>query len=198
MTLRIRLATPADAAAVAQIYAPAVSRHATSFELTPPDPDEMARRIARLLPRLPWLVAEQEGAVEGYAYATPYRERAAYQWSVETSVYVAEWSHRGGVGRALYTSLFAVLAELGLCTAYAVITLPNPASEGFHRAMGFRPLAVFRGVGFKLGAWHDVAWMERAIRPRPANPEPPTPLGNALDDPRIEQAIRSPRAARSS
>ena len=173
---RIRVATAADGAALAGIYAPAVDGRATSFEVTPPDAEEMARRVERLTARTPWLVLERDGRVLGYAYASPHRDRAAYQWSVEVSAYVHADAHRGGVARALYTSLFAVLALQGFRNAYAGITLPNDASEGMHRTFGFTPVGVFRGVGYKLGAWHDVIWLERSIAPHDAEPSPPVPL----------------------
>ncbi|GLC26231.1 GNAT family N-acetyltransferase [Roseisolibacter agri] len=178
---RIRLATAADGAALAAIYAPAVDGRATSFELTAPDADEMARRVERLTARTPWLVLERDARVLGYAYASPHRDRPAYQWSVEVSAYVHADAHRGGVGRALYTSLFALLALQGFRNAYAGITLPNDASEGMHRALGFTPVGVFRGVGYKLGAWHDVVWLERAIAPHDVEPAPPVPLPELRD-----------------
>ena len=174
---RIRLAVPGDGDVLASIYAPAVRERATSFELEPPDGAEMARRVERIIARTPWLVCERAGEVVGYAYAGPHRDRAAYQWSVEVSAYVSESAHRGGVARALYTSLFAVLALQGFRNAYAGITLPNPASVGFHEAMGFTRVGVFRGVGYKFGAWHDVLWLERAIRERDSSPGPPVELG---------------------
>jgi len=179
----IRLARAEDGPALAAIYAPAVAGRATSFEAEPPDGGEMARRVERLLARTPWLVLAVDGAVAGYAYASPHRDRAAYQWSVEVSAYVAEAAHRRGVGRALYAALFGVLALQGFRNAYAGITLPNDASVGLHRALGFAPVGVYRGVGYKLGAWHDVAWFERALAPRDAAPSPPVPLADLCADP---------------
>ena len=170
---RIRLATAADAPSLAVIYSPAVRDSATSFELVAPDAAEMARRVEALTARLPWLVYEDEGAVGGYAYASPHRDRAAYQWSVEVSAYVApEWQRRG-IARRLYESLFAILAELGYVNAYAGITLPNPPSVGFHTSLGFRPVGTYHGVGHKFGRWHDVVWLEREIVARPSDPPPP-------------------------
>jgi len=173
VTTCIRLANAADGAALAAIYRPAVVEHATSFELDPPDAAEMARRVAEIAGRLPWLVCEREGSVIGYAYAAPHRTRPAYQWSVDVSVYVRADAHRAGVGRALYTSILAVLALQGFRNVYAGITLPNPASEGLHCRLGFTPVGVYRGVGYKHGRWHDVAWFERPLAPR--TPEPPVP-----------------------
>jgi phosphinothricin acetyltransferase len=170
------MATADDGAALAAIYRPAVVEHATSFELEPPDAAEMGRRVVEVTARLPWLVCEREGLVLGYAYAAPHRTRPAYQWSVDVSVYVRADAHRAGVGRALYTSLFAVLALQGFRNAYAGITLPNPASEALHRGVGFAPVGVYQEVGYKHGRWHDVAWFERPLAPRPAEPPAPLPV----------------------
>ena len=126
----------------------------------------MRGRLAKVLEPYPWLVCEDGGEVLGYVYATQHRERAAYRWSVDTSVYVRQGRQRRGVGRALYTSLLAVLPLQGYVNAYAGATLPNPASVGLHEAMGFQPVGVYRQVGFKYGAWHDVAWFQRPLQPR--------------------------------
>jgi phosphinothricin acetyltransferase len=136
----------------------------------------MARRVERIVARTPWLVLERGGRVLGYAYAGLHRDRPAYQWSVEVSAYVHPDAHRGGVGAALYTSLFDVLVLQGFRNAYAGITLPNAASVGLHTSLGFTPVGVYRGVGYKLGAWHDVAWFERPLAPRAAEPLAPVPL----------------------
>jgi phosphinothricin acetyltransferase len=166
----IRMATPADAAQVAEIYRPSVSGAATSFEVEPPSPAEMERRIAAATGYAPWLVCEEGGAVVGYAYASQHRDRAAYRWCVDVSVYVREGMRRGGVGRALYTSLFALLRLQGFCAAHAGITLPNPASVGLHEALGFLPVGVYRKVGYKTGAWHDVGWWQLELRERQGEP----------------------------
>jgi len=152
----IRIATPADGPALAEIYRPAVVDCPISFELEPPDGEEMARRTMKVLARTPWLVCESDGHVLGYAYGGTHRERAAYQWSVEVSAYVHPDAHRRGIGRALYTSLFAALVVQGYRNAYAGITLPNDASVALHTAVGFTPIGVYRGIGYKQGAWHDV------------------------------------------
>jgi phosphinothricin acetyltransferase len=172
----IRLACADDGAALAAIYAPAVVARATSFEADPPDGAEMARRVERLLARTPWLVLALDGAVAGYAYAGPHRDRTAYQWSVEVSAYVRADARRSGVARALYASLFEVLARQGFRNAYAGITLPNAASVRLHEAVGFEAVGVYRGVGYKHGAWHDVVWLSRALGPHAPEPAVPTPL----------------------
>jgi phosphinothricin acetyltransferase len=189
VTTTIRLAVDADADAIAAIYAPAVTERSTSFEVEPPDAAEMACRIDRLRPRFPWLVCEHRGTLAGYAYAGPHRDRPAYQWAVEVSAYVRADLHRAGVARALYTSLLAVLELQGFRTACAGITLPNPASEGLHAAMGFAPVGVYHSIGYKLGRWHDVAWSERAIGAYELDPQPPRPLAEAIGDPRFGRAL---------
>lgn len=173
--MKIRTAHPDDAPAIAAIYAPVVAGTAISFETEPPDAAEMRARIAKTLGAgLPWLVAEADGVVCGYAYASKHRERAAYQWSVDTTVYVADGRRGQGVGRALYGALLPLLAGLGYCQAFAGIALPNVASVGLHEAVGFAPLGVYRNVGFKLGQWRDVGWWQRALRepdPVPSAPQ---------------------------
>jgi phosphinothricin acetyltransferase len=191
MPTLIRLATPEDGDALADIYRPAVTDSVISFELEAPDGEEMGRRVAKILARTPWLVCERDGAVLGYAYASPHRDRAAYQWSVDVSAYVHPDARRLGVGRALYTSLFAALAVQGFRNAYAGIALPNEASVALHTAVGFTPVGVYRGVGYKHGAWHDVAWFERPLAPRDADPSPPRPLPECRDDPAFLAALAS-------
>jgi phosphinothricin acetyltransferase len=161
---QIRLATEADASAIAAIYGPIVERTAISFETVAPTAEDMARLLSETLPTYPWLVSEINGQVAGYAYATKHRVRAAYRWSLDTSVYVSEDYRRRGVGRGLYRSLFAILAAQGFYNAFAGIALPNPASVALHESVGFEPIGVFRRVGHKLGAWHDVGWWRLALR----------------------------------
>ena len=160
---RVRDATTADAAACAVLYAPYVTGTVVTFETEPPTAEQMAERIAAAQRRHAWLVLEDDGAVVGYAYGGPYKERAAYRWSCEVSVYLERGRRRTGGGRALYEALFARLAERGFRTAVAGMTLPNPASEGLHRALGFEKVGVYRRIGWKHGAWHDVAWVQRTL-----------------------------------
>jgi phosphinothricin acetyltransferase len=174
MTATIRVATPEDAAAMLTIYAPIVRDTAISFEADPPTLAEMQHRIAQTLRHLPWLVCDRQGEVLGYVYASPHRARAAYRWSVDVSVYIHAPAQRTGMGRALYTSLFQLLTLQGLYQCYAGITLPNPASVGLHESLGFHPVGVYRNVGYKLGAWHDVGWWQRGLQPCQSPPGPPT------------------------
>ena len=149
-----------DGAACAAIYAPYVQKTPITFEEDPPDGEEMSRRIAEYGASHAWLVYERDGAVLGYAYACPHRERAAYRPTAEVAVYVAEGHHRGGIGRALYVNLIDRLRVLGKRTALAGITLPNEASRRLHEEFGFEPAGVFRNVGFKAGRWWDVGWWQ--------------------------------------
>ena len=191
MTGIVRLASPNDAAALADIYRPAVVDSAVSFELEPPDSAEMARRVDATLQRTPWLVCEATSGVLGYAYASRHRERAAYQWCVEVSAYVRPDVRRAGVATALYTSLVSILARQGFRNAYAAIALPNDASVRLHLSLGFTPIGVYRNIGYKRGAWHDVQWLERELAPHSDNPDPPTPLPILLERANLDEALEA-------
>lgn len=168
----VRDARRDDAAACAAIYAPYVTDTAITFEYEPPTAADMAARIAAAQQAHAWLVLEDDGRVVGYAYAGRYKERAAYRWSCEVSVYLELGRRRGGGGRVLYEALLDRLAERGFRTAVAGMTLPNDASAGLHAALGFEPVGTYRRIGWKLGAWHDVAWVQRELGPRGAPPDP--------------------------
>ncbi|HEY2060766.1 MAG TPA: GNAT family N-acetyltransferase [Amycolatopsis sp.] len=159
----IRDASASDAEACAAIYAPYVTDTAITFELEPPTVEEMTDRITKAVKTHAWLVIEDEGRVVGYAYGGPYKERAAYRFSCEVSVYLELGRRRTGSGRALYEALFARLVERGFRTAVAGMTLPNDASAGLHRALGFEPVGTYRRIGWKHGAWRDVAWTQRDL-----------------------------------
>ena len=162
--MMVRDASPErDAAACAAIYAPYVIDTAISFETDPPAPEQMAQRIAAAARTHAWLVLEDERRVVGYAYGGPFNQRAAYRWACEVSVYLELGRRRTGAGRRLYRTLLSRLAERGFRTALAGMTLPNEASVGLHRAMGFEPVGTYRRVGYKHGAWHDVAWTQRSL-----------------------------------
>jgi phosphinothricin acetyltransferase len=170
----VRAATTADAERMAAIYAPMVHGSTASFEEVPPDAAELERRmLAR--PRLPWLVAHTSDWVVGYAYAVQHRQRSAYRWSADSSVYVDAGHHGRGVGRLLYERLIAEMTALGYVSLFAGVTLPNDASVGLHEAMGFRPVGVYRDVGFKHGQWRDVGWWQRMLVDPPSSPAEPRP-----------------------
>jgi L-amino acid N-acyltransferase YncA len=162
--IRVRPAVAADAAACAAIYAPHVTDGWTSFELVAPDAAEMARRISAYQAAHDWLVAaDASGTIAGYAYASQHRTREAYATSVDVAVYVADGWQGQGIGRLLYADLLPRLADRGYHAAFAGIALPNDASEGLHRALGFTLVGVYREVGWKMGAWRDVAWWQRLL-----------------------------------
>jgi phosphinothricin acetyltransferase len=185
----IRIATTNDAPAISEIYAPAVLEKVTSFELVPPGAAEFASRMDRVMKNYPWIVCESGREVIGYAYASTHNERAAYRWSVDVAVYVDGRAHRRGVGTALYAALFDILAFQGIRNVYAGITLPNPASEGMHRRAGFAEVGVYHHVGYKFGAWHDVAWFERAILPAEKDPAEPKAFPEVRELPEVPIAL---------
>ena len=164
--MTIRSAVSDDAEALAAIYAPVVRDTAISFEVDPPDGEEMRARVVSTLKTFPWLVSlDDHGEVDGYAYASRHRDRAAYQWSVDCSAYIRP-DHRGrGIGKRLYLDLFERVARLGYFQVFAGITLPNEASVALHKSVGFELVGVYRTVGFKHGGWHDVSWWQRPLRP---------------------------------
>jgi phosphinothricin acetyltransferase len=169
----IRVARLDDAAEIAEIYAPNVTGSHISFEVDAPTPEIMRTRIAKVLSVFPWLVHDAGGRIEGYAYASPHRDRAAYRWSADVSCYVRPEARGRGIGKALYTELLRLLEAHGYFNAYAGIALPNEASVRLHESVGFEPIGVYRNVGYKLGSWHDVGWWGRRLAEHGGNPAPP-------------------------
>jgi phosphinothricin acetyltransferase len=168
--LAVRDGSERDAEACAAIYAPYVTDTAITFETHAPSAADMAERIAAASRRHAWLVLEDGGRVVGYAYGGPFHSRDAYRWACEVSVYLEVGRRRTGGGRMLYEALLERLTERGYRIAIAGMTLPNDGSVGLHRAMGFEPVGTYRRIGFKHGAWHDVAWTQRALA---AGDDPP-------------------------
>jgi L-amino acid N-acyltransferase YncA len=174
-----------DAAGCLAIYGPYVRDTAVSFEERVPTVEEFQRRIHETAATHPWLVLEEAGQIAGFAHGSRHRARAAYRWAADVTVYVAPSHHRRGVGRRLYGELLRRLREQGLQVACAGITLPNEASIGLHRALGFEPVGVYRRIGFKHGAWHDVSWWQLQLAPEGEDPprEPcvpaPSPVSHA-------------------
>jgi len=185
---RVRIARIEHAGAVAEIYAPYVRDTVISFEYDAPGEAEIAGRMAKVQTRLPWLILEEDARLMGYAYASPHRERAAYQWSVDVGIYVRQGAQRSGIGRALYARLLAALTAQGYHRAYGAITLPNAASVGLHEACGFRHIGSYPEVGFKFGAWHGVGWWGLDLGTSFA-PEPPIPFSPAIFA-RAEEGLR--------
>jgi phosphinothricin acetyltransferase len=169
----LRGATPEDAKEMLAIYAPYVEGSVISFEFNTPSEEEFKQRIQQTLPTAPWLVYVVEGEIAGYAYAARHRERAAYQWAANVSVYVKANYQRMGIGRFLYESLFKALTEMGYYHAFGGITMPNDASVKLHESLGFTLVGTYKNVGYKCGAWHDVSWWQKTLR---STEEPPKPL----------------------
>ncbi len=190
MSITMRIATSDDAAQVLEIYAPFCLASPISFETEAPTIEEIRRRITSTLEFFPWLVALEGERVLGYAYASRHRDRAAYRWSADVSVYVREEARGKGLGRALYTSVFAILRLQGIYNILAGITLPNPASVALHEAMGMRPLGVYSGIGFKCGDWHDVGWWQLALRTHQGSPLEPVAFPDLRDRIECSDAIR--------
>jgi len=187
---RLRLVAADYAAQISRIYAPFCRETAVSFETVAPDEATVRIRISNVSDRYPWLVAVSEtGSVLGYAYAGKHRERAAYQWSVDFTAYLAPAAQGQGIGTDLYMALAAICRSLGYCRAFAGITLPNPASVGLHEKIGFRPIGVYRRVGFKLGQWHDVGWWGMDLSPETENPDEPRSIKEVMGTEVLEQII---------
>lgn len=168
-----------DGAACAAIYAPFVRASAVSFEEEAPDPDSFVERIATTTRTHPWLVLEKDGRVIGFAYASQHRARAAYRWAADVGIYVDPAHQGNGAGRRLYEALLELMRRQRLLVACAGITLPNDASVGLHEAFGFERVGVYRDIGYKAGAWHDVVWMQLALGGRGPGDDgapPPEPL----------------------
>ncbi len=189
MTTVFRLVRPDDAAGMLAIYAPLCESSHVSFEIVAPSEDQMRERIARIGGQYPWLVGEIDGEVAGYAYASQHRERAAYRWAVDVAIYVAPQHRERGLGRALYESLFAILRTQGYYKAYAGIALPNPHSVGLHEAAGFRAVAHFPGVGYKLGRWIEVGWWQLDLQPEAPDPPEPRPFNSIRDTDAVGAAL---------
>lgn len=178
--MEIRAAAPADASALLEIYRPYVEKTAVTFEYETPSPAEFAGRIAALSPKYPYLMLLDEETPVGYAYAGPFKDRAAYDWAVETTVYLRQDRRGRGYGRLLYTALENELRRRGFLNAYACIAYAEQedeyltnASRRFHERMGYRLCGTFRQCGYKFGRWWDMVWMEKMLGEHEADPAPP-------------------------
>ena len=169
----LRLAKSSDAKAILDIYAPYIKNTSLTFETEVPTEKAFAERIEKYLTKWPWLVCEINGMIAGYAYASLYRERSGYQWSIECSVYIHDNHHQSGIGKALYFSLFEILKRQGFNNVYAVINLPNDKSVAFHEKCGFTHFATYEKVGYKLGQWKNVGWWRLIINEFGDEPAPP-------------------------
>ena len=171
-TITIRPASPEDAAALLAIYAPYVEKTAITFEYQVPAEDEFRSRITGTLARYPYLTALRDGSIIGYAYASAFKERTAYDWAVETSIYVAEDMRRTGAGSVLYQALEDILKQQGVLNVNACIAYPNPGSIRFHEEAGYRTIGHFTQCGYKLGQWWDMIWMEKMLGEHESTPGP--------------------------
>lgn len=170
--LEIRNAGKKDTCTLLDIYAPYIRNTAITFEYDVPSAEEFLTRIETVTHTFPWLICEVDGTVAGYAYAAPFKTRAAFQWDAEMSVYLSPSFQRMGIASALYSCMEVILAKQGYLNLYALITHPNPISEGFHSSRGYRPVGIYRNTGYKFGKWHDLIVMEKQLAPLPVNPQP--------------------------
>ena len=161
--MEIRLAKPSDARSLLDIYAPYVENTAITFEYEVPTIQDFAIRIEKTLEKYPYLVAEEDGVVLGYAYASTYYARAAYDWAVELSVYVSQDARGKGVGSKLYDALEDLLDQMGYVHFLACISLPNEASLALHRKRGYQQVAHFPKIGYKFNRWHDIVWLQKSL-----------------------------------
>ncbi len=169
----IRVATNDDAAGMLEIYAPFILNSGITQEVEIPAVEDFQQRIISNLEERPWLVCEINNEIAGYAYAGKHRDRKGYQWCTEASVYISEKYYGFGIANALYTALFDILKTQGYVNAYAVITLPNDRSIAFHKKFGFSYLTTYEKIGYKLGQWHDVGWMQYEINSHKKDPVDP-------------------------
>jgi L-amino acid N-acyltransferase YncA len=170
---KIRIANSADAEGIFAIYAPYIANTSFTFETEVPFITDFQKRISDYLVSWPWLVCEIDGVVAGYAYGTKYRERVAYQWCVESSIYVHDDFQKHGVGKALYKALVEIFKLQGYRNVYAVINLPNDKSVQFHESCGFTYFATYEKVGYKLGKWKNVGWWQLIINEYTMEPGAP-------------------------
>jgi len=189
----IRTARDSDAESILKIYAPYIENTSYTFETETPTIDSFGERITSYLQNWPWLVCEIEGVIAGYAYGSRHRERTAYQWSVECSVYVHDDFFRKGVAKALYLALIGILKLQGFRNLYAVINLPNDRSVNFHERMGFEYFATYKNVGYKLGKWKNVGWWQLQLNNYTDEPAPPikfSEMNQQIIDPILESATK--------
>lgn len=176
----IRLITPDDAEAALNVYAPYVLHTSATFEYEVPAVESFRKKIEKITAQYPWLVCECDGEIAGYAYGSIHRDRTAYQWSPEATVYLSEKYHRRGIARVLYSALFEMLKMQGYFNAFAGVLATNEKSVEFHRAMGFEDIGLFKNIGFKLSEWHTNLWMQYEIQKPIPNPPLPIPIGMIL------------------
>lgn len=187
---KVRLANEDDSASILEIYAPFITDTVITFEYEVPTVTEFGKRITNIQKKYPWLICEVNGSVVGYAYASQFNERAAYDWSVDFSIYIKHLYHRKNIGKALYFALFELLKLQGYYNAYAGVTLPNIKSESLHQSFGFKSIGVYQNVGYKFGNWHDVKWFELKIQDYSKSPITPKIMDEINNTPEFNTIIQ--------
>jgi len=186
----LRIATPDDAAEILSIYAPYIEGSTVTAEEVVPTESEFKARMESILKDYPWLVCyNEDGEVLGYSYASRHQQRSAYRYSVNLSIYVNPRYHRNHVATELYRCLFELLSYQGYKNAFAAVIIPNPQSAAFHHSLGFRPVAVFSKVTYKLGRWNDMEWFQYVLSERATDPAPILPFQKIAADDAVKKII---------
>ena len=170
--IQVRFATPDDAADILKIYSEYILTKATTFETEVPTLDQFRHRIEQILIKFPWIVCRINNSLAGYTYASAFKEREAYQWSAECSVYLSHAFMNKGIGKILYKTLFPIIKYQGIRNVFAGIALPNDPSVHMHERLGFKPIAVYENIGYKLGQWHNVGWWKLQLNDYSTEPPP--------------------------
>lgn len=189
--ITIRPVKISDAGKLLEIYAPYIQNTNVTFEYAVPSIGEWEERIRSVITLFPWLVAECDGEIAGYAYATKHRERVAYSWCCESSVYLSEEFYGRGIAKVLYQKLFEILKHQGYINIYAILTSPNPASEKFHENFGFYDAAGFNKAGFKFGKWHNTRWLQLHLSEHEIPPNNIVPFSEITDSETIREILDS-------
>jgi L-amino acid N-acyltransferase YncA len=187
--LTIRLIRTADSKNVLEVYKPYVVSTAITFEYDVPGLDDFSTRIETIANEYPWLVCSKDDIIIGYAYACKHRDRTAYQWSAESTIYMSSDYHGKGIGKVLYETLFSILKLQGYVNVYAGVALPNVKSEEFHKASGFYEIGDFEKIGYKLGKWHDVRWFQLLLTERSVNPPIPKSIKEIETTPEFQTIL---------
>lgn len=187
---KIRLASLADSASILDVYAPFITDTVITFEYDIPTVAEFGKRITNIQKKYPWLVCEVNGVVVGYAYASEYRERVAYDWSVDFTIYIKPEYHRKNIGKALYSALVEILILQGYYNAYAGVTIPNINSESIHQSLGFKAIGVYQNVGYKFGKWLDTKWFELIMQDHSTSPTTPKIIDEINNTPEFNAIIK--------
>jgi len=187
----IRLATVNDAEGLLAVYKPYVETTASTFEYDVPSVDEFRKRINAIIPEYPWLVCEREGVIVGYAYAHKHRERVAYQWSPESTIYLSKEMHGTGIARIMYEAVFEILKLQGFINVFASVLSTNINSNRFHKAMGFEEIGLFKNIGYKYEAWHSNYWYQLSLSEHTLNPPAPKKMAEVVGDGNIETILKN-------